>query len=1328
MKTTILRTNASTGNPKPASRLLSFAKMISLLLVIFAVCSTTVSAQSLQKPDQGLDSKVKQTLKKNAETLRFMENKGQIADKNILYYFEGKNGAAYIERNKIHFVANDNEKSPVKKVNGKADTYVKGTHTFTLNLDGANSNAALQLGESFATKYNYFLGRTAKDGVTGIKAAKDLTIREVYPGIDLRLYSSAEGTLEFDWLMKPGADYSKVKLNFTGQDKLTVDQKGNLKVGLRFADVKFNIPESYQVSASGKIPVKFSFTEPEENTIAFATNSRVDPRLALVIDPVLSWGTFMDANNSNFDDYLFAIQVDPVDGMVYCAGNTQRPIPTNAAPYDADGYLNTVSGLSGGTGQSSKPSVAVVYRINSTGTDLVDLTLYGPSTVSGTNQVQAYALSLSANRVFIGGTTNVSIPTAGTPFDNGLSGTSDGYVAVFSRDLGTLTYATYLGGSGDDSRGVTSIRAIDDNSFVVGATVAAALPTSSPNYISGAAQSGFVGTGSNMYIAKFTSLNALSWGTYVGGSGTTTFNDLEILNDNRIAFCGYGTGQFSGTAGVPGEVNSAAARSTSTDEDGIIGVLNSNGSAFNYLDEIGGSANDRINDVEIVGNTLYWTGAAGNGFPISGGKYTSYSGGTSDAIVGKVDAGGSTGYVSTYYGTSGTDLGNGIRLVTQSSCDGSTSSTFLLVFGTVGASGLPTQNINNESFFNSNFTAGGNTGLDMFFAGFTSDLGTLKYGTYMGGNADDYLGATGDPRGANHLWVQGANVFLGTTTHSASHTPTLVSGGFDIGKSNTTNDTHIILGIQFASILLSDYGDAPVSYGVPAHILDNCSKLRIGALIDGEASAANSVGADGDNLNGLNDEDGISTLPLLNGGTGSYSVVVNNILNNYGSAANLYGWIDFNGDGQFQSSEFASTTVANGFSGSKTLTWTGVTVSGDASKHYLRIRLTTDNLSDNAGTTSLDERSTTQAANGEVEDYRCQEFTCPTAQTELPCQTQSAIDTKYAAWLATVRAGGGCSDGVTNNAPANAPKVGIGGTVTVKFTYTSSCGTLSSECTSTFTVQAASNIQLSSSITTPIACNGGGNATVLISATGGSTPYTGTGSFSQAPGTHTYVVSDKNGCGNSIDVTVTQPDPISFTATPVQPSCFGDKGSVTLSTPTGGTGGITFDGTATSNLAPGDYTYTATDANGCKTSHTVHINAAPSAISFTATPVQPTCFGDKGSVTLSTPTGGTGTISFDGTATTNLGEGDYTYTATDENGCKTSHTVHINAAPSAISFTATPVQPTCFGDKGSVTLSTPTGGTGTISFDGTATTNLGEGDYTYTATDENGCKTSHTVH
>jgi hypothetical protein len=49
-----------------------------------------------------------------------------------------------------------------------------------------------------------------------------------------------------------------------------------------------------------------------------------------------------------------------------------------------------------------------------------------------------------------------------------------------------------------------------------------------------------------------------------------------------------------------------------------------------------------------------------------------------------------------------------------------------------------------------------------------------------------------------------------------------------------------------------------------------------------------------------------------------------------------------------------------------------------------------------------------------------------------------------------------------------------------------------------------------------------------------------------------------------------------------------------LSTPTGGTGTITFNATATTNLAAGNHT--ATDANGCSKSITVTIKAAPDEI------------------------------------------------------------------------------------------------------------------------------------
>jgi hypothetical protein len=156
----------------------------------------------------------------------------------------------------------------------------------------------------------------------------------------------------------------------------------------------------------------------------------------------LTWGTFLDANSTNFDQYLFAIQVDDADGMVYCAGATNFNIPTGAAPYDANGYLNTVTGL---TGPDGTPRVAVIYRMNSTGSDLVDLTLYGPASVSGSENTVAYALSLSATKVMIGGHTTADIPTAGSPFDGTRNG--DDAVAVFSRDLGHF-YASYMGGTG----------------------------------------------------------------------------------------------------------------------------------------------------------------------------------------------------------------------------------------------------------------------------------------------------------------------------------------------------------------------------------------------------------------------------------------------------------------------------------------------------------------------------------------------------------------------------------------------------------------------------------------------------------------------------------------------------------------------------------------------------------------------------------------------------------------------------------------------------------------------------------------------------------------
>lgn len=63
----------------------------------------------------------------------------------------------------------------------------------------------------------------------------------------------------------------------------------------------------------------------------------------------------------------------------------------------------------------------------------------------------------------------------------------------------------------------------------------------------------------------------------------------------------------------------------------------------------------------------------------------------------------------------------------------------------------------------------------------------------------------------------------------------------------------------------------------------------------------------------------------------------------------------------------------------------------------------------------------------------------------------------------------------------------------------------------------------------PILCNGG-TTTVTVSATGGTPPYGGTGTFTVGAGTYDYTVSDDHGCSAIASIAVTQPDP----ATPPQ--------------------------------------------------------------------------------------------------------------------------------------------------------------------------------------------------
>jgi hypothetical protein len=251
----------------------------------------------------------------------------------------------------------------------------------------------------------------------------------------------------------------------------------------------------------------------------------------------------------------------------------------------------------------------------------------------------------------------------------------------------------------------------------------------------------------------------------------------------------------------------------------------------------------------------------------------------------------------------------------------------------------------------------------------------------------------------------------------------------------------------------------------------------------------------------------------------------------------------------------------------------------------------------------------------------------------------------------------------------------------------------------------------------------GGTSLVTVTASGGSSPYTGTGTFSQAATTTTYNVTDANSCPASKSVTLTQPAQLTALS-PSAPAITVNGGTTTITQPipTGGVSPYTYAlnnnafqvSNAFQNIPAGSYSITIKDANACTIVKTITITQ-PSVFTATATQTaQINCNGQQTSVVVSA-TGGT--APYTGTGTLQVGSGAYVFTVTDALG---------NTAPASIIVTQ-PSQLIATSIAGSITS---VGGTTNIvvsalggiqPYTGTGSFPKQAGAYSFTVTDANGC-------
>jgi GEVED domain len=180
-----------------------------------------------------------------------------------------------------------------------------------------------------------------------------------------------------------------------------------------------------------------------------------------------------------------------------------------------------------------------------------------------------------------------------------------------------------------------------------------------------------------------------------------------------------------------------------------------------------------------------------------------------------------------------------------------------------------------------------------------------------------------------------------------------------LGTGNTTRLTSLDFGCpaltlpSTTTVVPQDFGDAPASYGNPAH--DIVTGFRMGATNTSEPARYNSPTATGDT-----GDDGATIVQLRQSQTTTATVTV------AGTNGRLQCWIDFNGDGDFaDAGEQVATNIRDNNTGDTnpatgTITFNITTpATATLTQTFIRFRW--------SSTTNLS--STATASNGEVEDY-----------------------------------------------------------------------------------------------------------------------------------------------------------------------------------------------------------------------------------------------------------------------------------------------------------------------------------------------------------------------
>ncbi len=552
---------------------------------------------------------------------------------------------------------------------------------------------------------NYYIGNDPSKWTTGVPHFGRVRYHDIYNGIDL-LYYGAEGKVEFDFVVAPGADPATVELAFQGINGVNVDESGDLLLTTPSGSLRQHKPLAYQDGPNGRTLVAASYVLTDEGTARLDVGS-YDRTRPLVIDPILDYASFVGGNGW---DWLNDVALDSAGNIYACGGDGSNNFPAGSQlttpGADPNAYILKLS----------PDGRDVIYRtyIGGSGDDVdyihCDVQSDGSAVMTGLSWADDFPQLNSLQPVFGGGDTDI-------------------FVARFSP-TGEVTFSTYLGGDDYEGPGGMKIDG-DDNIYVAGWSASSDFPVVNP--IQGQRKGGEDGI-----ILKLTPTgSSLVYSTYYGGFADDWFNEIDVDSTGAAYGTGYtSSSNFPVTPGVFQQFFGGAG-------DAFALKINPAGSAAVFSTFLGGSDDDESLGlaVDAMGNSYLGGITYSNDFPVM--SIQENNAGNGDAFLTKLNATGTGIIQSTYLGGSGED---GVERLAINPWGEA------YVAGWTLSDNFPLKNPVQSQ-------RGGNE--DGFLLKMNADGSALVYSTYYGGPSDDY------PLGIDIDRVGGRIVVGGRTESSA---------------------------------------------------------------------------------------------------------------------------------------------------------------------------------------------------------------------------------------------------------------------------------------------------------------------------------------------------------------------------------------------------------------------------------------------------------------------------------------------------------------------------------------------------------------------------------